>query len=472
MRPGVDWLHRTTSAPQDIHAVRIDLGRGEVSLRASRDATGSERQVTTPTFAASVGAVVAINGDWSDGSTPVGLAIGDGWLWHDHLDDSSIGASWGYLACDAFNQCDLASLPLLSEAWWFTPTRWPYRYFNAVGANGVMLLDDGVRWDGCYDGCDGDTCRHPRSAACVDASGQYLWLIVVDGRRSDALGMTCSEVRDLAQDLGCWDAVMLDGGGSSTMVIDGLVRNEPSDGSPRTVANHLGVIYTERPDPSCAVHSGGWCEGTVLGWCTGGRLVGQGDCAYYGATCQEDEGWAFCVDYRCPGGDGMGATCLDATRVASCTDGVYGEGDCGAFGLVCGEDAQGGGCMDSRCAQGPHSGFCLDDQAYAQCTEGVYAEGSCAEGTTCEAAHGTVSCVGPGGEDGGATDGGGGDGGGTAADGAAADGGGATPGEGNRGQSYDPQGGCACGGAAPAGGLLLPGLLPGLLLALRRRSQS
>lgn len=438
MRPGVDWLHRTTSAPQDIHAVRIDLGRGEVSLRASRDATGSERQVTTPTFAANVGAVVAVNGDWSDGSTPVGLAIGDGWLWHDHLDDGSIGASWGYLACDAFNQCDLTSLPLLSEAWWFTPTRYPYRYFNAVGANGVLLLEDGVRWEGCYDGCDGDTCRHPRSAACVDATGQYLWLIVVDGRRSDALGMTCGEVRDLAQDLGCWDAVMLDGGGSSTMVIDGLVRNEPSDGSPRTVANHLGVVYTERPDPTCAVHSGGWCEGTVLGWCTGGRLVGQGDCAYYGATCQEDEGWAFCVDYRCPGGDGMGSACLDATRVATCTDGVYGEGDCAAFGLVCGEDAHGEeGCVEAGGGDGG-------------------ADGGAADG---------------GAADGGATDGGGGDGGADGGQGGASDGGGATPGEGNRGQSYDPQGGCACGGGAPTGGLL-PGLLPGLLLTLRRRRQS
>ena len=28
--------------------------------------------------------------------------------------------------------------------------------------------------------------------------------------------MTCDEVRDLAQNLGCWDAAMLDGGGSSS----------------------------------------------------------------------------------------------------------------------------------------------------------------------------------------------------------------------------------------------------------------
>ncbi len=62
----------------DIHAVRIDLSMGQVGMRASRDAPGTERGVGTDTFAANVGALVAIGGDWSDGSNPVGLAIGNG----------------------------------------------------------------------------------------------------------------------------------------------------------------------------------------------------------------------------------------------------------------------------------------------------------------------------------------------------------------------------------------------------------
>ncbi len=64
--------------PQDVHAVRIDLSRGDVGLRASMNAPGSERGVGTDTFAANVGALVAIDGDWSNGFTPVGLAIGNG----------------------------------------------------------------------------------------------------------------------------------------------------------------------------------------------------------------------------------------------------------------------------------------------------------------------------------------------------------------------------------------------------------
>ena len=40
--------------------------------------------------------------------------------------------------------------------------------------------------------------------------------------------MTCDEVRAELLGLGCWDAMMLDGGGSSTMVVDGVVKNTPS----------------------------------------------------------------------------------------------------------------------------------------------------------------------------------------------------------------------------------------------------
>ena len=70
-----------------------------------------------------------------------------------------------------WNGCTIDTLPQLSRAWWFTPTRAPYRYYNAIGANGNILLDGGVRGSGRYDGCGGDTCRNPRSAVCIEADG-------------------------------------------------------------------------------------------------------------------------------------------------------------------------------------------------------------------------------------------------------------------------------------------------------------
>lgn len=456
VRPGVDWLHRTTggSVPQDLHAVRIDLTRETIGLRASTDESGSERHVTTSTFARHVGALVAINGDWSDGNTPVGLAIGNGWKWRDHYDDAEIGDTWGFFACDVFNGCAIDALPVLSEAWWFSqPTIAPYRYANAVGANGLLLYDEGARLSGCYDGCDGDTCRNPRSAVCLDQAGTTLWFFAVDGRRSGASGMTCGETRDLVAEFDCWNAAMLDGGGSTTMWIDGAVRNDPSDGDERVVANHVGLVYADAVDPACRYAAGAWCEGTVLHTCNGGRLVIEGDCGAFGWGCQQDGEWAFCVDPRCPGGDGTAHVCLDATRIAGCTDGNYGEGDCGAFGLVCGTDDEGSSCMDGRCQEGPHSSFCLDETTLAACTDGVYAQTTCPEGENCVGGGGDARCEGPG--DSGDSDPGGTDSG--------------DPDSGGGRQGFPPgaprenaeAGGCGC-----AGGRRAPAGLGGLVLAL------
>jgi len=79
---GVDHLHRVTtgSTPQDLHVVRVDLSLSEIRVQASGDASGTERGVSTSTFADSIGATVAINGDWigSSSSTPLSLAIGNG----------------------------------------------------------------------------------------------------------------------------------------------------------------------------------------------------------------------------------------------------------------------------------------------------------------------------------------------------------------------------------------------------------
>ncbi|MFN7020760.1 MAG: phosphodiester glycosidase family protein [Phycisphaerales bacterium] len=58
--------------------------------------------------------------------------------------------------------------------------------------------------------------RHPRTAAGVSDDGRMLWLVVVDGRRADwSVGMTLPELGELMVEAGAWDAVNLDGGGSS-----------------------------------------------------------------------------------------------------------------------------------------------------------------------------------------------------------------------------------------------------------------
>jgi hypothetical protein len=84
--------------------------------------------------------------------------------------------------------------------------------------------------------------RHPRTLIGRDQHG-YIWLVAVDGRRPGySVGMTFSDVIRLSDRLAFVDVLNLDGGGSTTMVVNGDVVNRPSDPTgPRTVSDALVV---------------------------------------------------------------------------------------------------------------------------------------------------------------------------------------------------------------------------------------
>ena len=93
--------------------------------------------------------------------------------------------------------------------------------------------------------------RHPRTAVGHDPATGWLYLVVVDGRQGEySAGMSLPELTDLMEALGITEALNLDGGGSSVMVIRGQVVSRPSDAEgERPVANALAV----RKDPAyCA----------------------------------------------------------------------------------------------------------------------------------------------------------------------------------------------------------------------------
>lgn len=71
--------------------------------------------------------------------------------------------------------------------------------------------------------------RHPRTMIGIDRTGE-IWLVTIDGRNPHvSLGMTFPELIRLAQRLRLSDALNLDGGGSTTMIVRGAVMNHPSD---------------------------------------------------------------------------------------------------------------------------------------------------------------------------------------------------------------------------------------------------
>ena len=70
--------------------------------------------------------------------------------------------------------------------------------------------------------------RHPRTAVATLKDGKFL-MITVDGRSEVSGGIGLQDLAEYLLSLGATDAMNLDGGGSTTMFVDGKVVNKPSD---------------------------------------------------------------------------------------------------------------------------------------------------------------------------------------------------------------------------------------------------
>lgn len=91
------------------------------------------------------------------------------------------------------------------------------------------------------------TRRHPRTFIGFNMDTTKLFFCVADGRQESSIGMNFPEMADFLRFIGVWNAVNLDGGGSTTMVVEGTIVNSPSDKSgERPVANTLQVISRKK----------------------------------------------------------------------------------------------------------------------------------------------------------------------------------------------------------------------------------
>jgi hypothetical protein len=85
--------------------------------------------------------------------------------------------------------------------------------------------------------------RHPRSAIGFNHDSTMLYIATVDGRQQASVGMTLVEFADFLRQQGVWDALNFDGGGSTTLVVNGRVVNRVSETTgEREIANALMVV--------------------------------------------------------------------------------------------------------------------------------------------------------------------------------------------------------------------------------------
>jgi hypothetical protein len=241
---------------QSLHVVTVDLTDPAVAVGVARggpDPDGDGKWTTTLLPVREVAERehfdVAVNGDFFEAiaqkdpngkstgfargkwGTPTGPAATDGTLWR---------------AAPATRPALLVGGGRAAVAEVDPRKQLPAWVRQAIGGNVVLVRDGKVVPQKNKD-------RHPRTVAGVDASGSRLILLVVDGRQPKlSIGMTYEELGREMVRLGVADAVNLDGGGSTTLVLRDLrepataaaawvVANSPSDGRERAVADVLGV---------------------------------------------------------------------------------------------------------------------------------------------------------------------------------------------------------------------------------------
>ena len=92
----------------------------------------------------------------------------------------------------------------------------------------------------------GENARNPRTLLGVNKDKSKVYIVCIDGRKN-GIGATHREAADIMKEYGAYDAIHLDGGGSTTMVVQEegksstAVVNVPSEGSLRSVANGIGI---------------------------------------------------------------------------------------------------------------------------------------------------------------------------------------------------------------------------------------
>jgi len=200
-----------------------------------------EARETVLSLAKQYGAVAAVNGGfWKEEGKPAGiLKINSQWLGTPIKPRGAIG--WTFdgthvlidrvLTSEDLDRCQdnrkITVVPV-SDLAHTTPQEWQ-DLDHIVGGTPVLVSQGNIVEDYSVEQTLESFLikRHPRTAVGIKENGEWVFA-VVDGRFFNLWGgMTIKEMATLMQQLGCVNALNLDGGGSSTMIMNGSIINRP-----------------------------------------------------------------------------------------------------------------------------------------------------------------------------------------------------------------------------------------------------
>lgn len=229
----------TPAGPLTVDVLEIDMKDPAISVRpVLAGKNGGPGLARVSEVAAREGAIAGVNGVFhaADG-TPLGLVVIDGQLKAPPLmNRTALGiASDGTLLMDNVSMDERGNL---------VPDWRTLGVIHAIGGGPRLVKDGKVHITSGEERFKPDVAvgRAPRTAAGITSDGKLL-LVAVTGRQAyHSIGVTLEELANLMIELGARDAMNLDGGGSSTMVVRDYVMNTPSDGQERRVADAILVF--------------------------------------------------------------------------------------------------------------------------------------------------------------------------------------------------------------------------------------
>ncbi len=204
-------------------------------LRTALAENSYGRNITekTSTMAASVNAILAINGDYY-GAQRSGYVIRNGVLYRSTPNGGEDLVIYRDGSFGIIREDDVTAEELLASGAW------------NVLSFGPALVEDGAIAVSENEEVGRAMASNPRTAIGVIDDLHYVF-VVADGRTSESDGLSIYELASFLQSLGAQTAYNLDGGGSSSMVFLGSVVNNPASGrnksSERSVSDIVYIGY-------------------------------------------------------------------------------------------------------------------------------------------------------------------------------------------------------------------------------------
>lgn len=274
--PGGAVLYEGTSSDPVWKAWYIEIDYSDTALTVRPFFAEGGNQATS-TIANNAGAYAAINAGYFGPNVSYSLVLKNGELLSPNIGSVSRSAGTYYPTRASFGitkdrEFDMTWVYHISNYIYSYPEPTPNTTTTPAPQPTPTYPEGGVIWDTILDavgggprlieegdinityieevffdsGVDGDT-RNPRTAVGYTADNRIVFFLV-DGRQTASVGMTLQEVAETMLDIGCIEALNLDGGGSSTIVVDGELVNLPAGGTwERPVMSIFALIPTPEP---------------------------------------------------------------------------------------------------------------------------------------------------------------------------------------------------------------------------------